>query len=499
MYPQPVADAPHRTITSLGGTTMSRSLALLAAAGLSAALLAGPSGPTLASAPTAARTSHVRGDFDGDGRVDLAIGAPGGNRVMIRYTHASPGGSHVAWLRPNAHSHHYKPQFGNALAVGDFNGDGFSDLAVGAPSYTTPPTGVGVLETRGAVFVFHGSSHGLVAEPLAITGPYDGDDPFELGGALAAADVDGDGDDDLAVTLAGADTGNIRVYQGSSSGLSTIFQALDDFEATSLAFGDLDGDHHPELVAGSTVDLTNPTDEFFGDLMIWHGTASGLQASSPQKIRGDQVGVFSDLGYAVATGDVNGDGYADVVAGAPYDRFVGTRRSAGTIVLLTGGAHGLKAGRHQLLNERRLNPAWHDGNGFGTSLFVTKVNGDRFADVVVGAASERVSGKRSAGAVYLVRGSHHGLAVRHAQRITQATSGIPGNVTRKAAFGTSVWGARLDADRFGDVVVGVPDTAGSARGGGFARIPGSHSGLQTAGASGAFSHRHGYRLGTSLR
>ncbi|MGA8248039.1 MAG: FG-GAP-like repeat-containing protein [Nocardioides sp.] len=478
---------------------MPRPLALLTAAGLSAALLAAPAAPSLASGSPRAHGSGVRGDFDGDGRVDLAIGAPGGNRVMIRYTHASPGGSHVAWIAPVAHSHHYQPDFGRSLAVGDFNGDGFADLAVGAPSYTTPPTGGGVLETRGAVFVFHGSPHGLVADPLAITGPYDGGDPFELGGALAAADVNHDGKDDLAVTLGGADNGNIRVYHGSASGLGTTFQALDDYEATSLAFGDLNRDHHPELVAGSTIDLANPTDEFSGDVMVWHGTSSGLRASNPQKIRGDQLGLFSDLGYAVATGDVNGDGYTDVVAGAPYDRYVGTRRSAGTIVLLTGGPHGLKARHHQRLNEKRLNPHWHDGNGFGSALSVTHVDGDRFGDVVVGAVRERVSGKSRAGAVYLVHGGRHGLTAHHAQRITQASRGIPGNVAHKAAFGTSVWGVKLDRDRFGDVVIGVPDTAGSSRGGGFARIPGSRTGLKVAAAFGVFSHRHGFRLGASVR
>lgn len=480
-----------------------RRTSVLIRAGLALAGLAVPTAALTAAhaaGPVSARAgSHVRGDFDGDGRVDLAVGAPGGDEVRVQYTSAAPSGSQVEWLQPNTASDVYAPQFGYALAIGDFNGDGYSDLSVGAPSFTTPPTGIGVRETRGAVFVYHGSSAGLVAQPLAIEGPYDGDEPYQLGGAMAARDVNGDGTDDLAVTLWGADTGNIRVYPGSGSGLATTYQALNDYEAQSLAFGDVDGDHHPELIAGSTVDLTNTSDIDKGDVKIWHGTATGLGAGHPQKIRGDQVGVFRFWGYAVATGDVNGDGYADLVAGAPYDRYVGTRRSAGTIALLTGGPHGLKASRHQLLNEKRVNAGWHDGNGFGTALAIIAVDGDRFDDVVVGAASERVAGLGRAGAAYLVRGSAHGLTTRRHQRITQATSGIPGALTAKAGFGTAVWGAALNGDRYGDVVVGAPDASTSTRGGGYARIPGGSAGLRPGRASGAFSSMTGWQLGTSVR
>lgn len=472
---------------------------MLAASALSLAVLAAPASPALAAPHgTASKAAHVAGDFDGDGRPDLAIGAPGGNRVMVRYTHASPGGAHVALLQPNASSFHTPQRFGQALAVGDFNGDGFADLAVGAPRYTTKPAPGDVIETRGAIYVFHGTSHGLVADPLQLIGPTTGGDPFELGQALAAADTNGDGRADLAATVFGVDTGNIRLYSGTSTGLHFTFRELDDVEATSLAFGDVNGDHHPDLVAGSTVDLANPSDEFFGDIMTWPGTAGGL-GTTPQKIRGDQAGAFRMFGNAVAIGDVNGDGFADVVVGAAYDRLVPSHPSGGTVVLLTGGPSGLAASRHQVLHEKQLFAQWHDGDGFGSSLAVIRVDGDRFADVVVGAAHERVSGRRQAGAVFLVHGGSSGLRVHHSQRITQATSGIPGSVARRAHFGNAVWASFLDPDRFGDAVVGVPDAAASARGGGFAQIPGSTGGLHTPGATGTFSHHAGWLLGTSVR
>ncbi len=240
-------------------------------------VLVGGAGIGLLAAPAAtAAAHHVAGDFDGDGVVDLAVGAPGGNRVRISYSHAHPGGSHTAYLHPSVASHVYSMQFGWAIATADFDNDGYADLAVGAPNFTTPPVGDGVLETRGAIFVYLGSSHGLVAQPLTITGPYDGDEPYNLADALAAYDVDGDGYADLASDLRGTDDGNIRIYHGSSTGLAAAgYDELDDYDATALAFGDVNGDEHIDLIAASTTDLTNPVDYFIGDVMIFHGTTAG--------------------------------------------------------------------------------------------------------------------------------------------------------------------------------------------------------------------------------
>jgi hypothetical protein len=458
--------------------------------------------PFVAAPLAAAATHHVAGDFDGDGKVDLAAGAPGGNRVRIAYTHVHPHGSHVAFLVPNRSSV-YPMAFGYSLAVGDFNGDGRSDLAVGAPDYATPAdqdVGDGVTETRGAIFVFFGSATGLHGQSLRMTGPYDGDEPYNLGTDLATADVNGDGFSDIASTLLGTDNGNIRLYRGSAGGFSAAgFQPLNDFEANSLAFGDVNGDHHPDLIAASTVDLMNPTDENYGDLMVFHGTAHGVRASSPQKIRGDQVGVFSDLGTAVAAGDVNGDGYADVVAGAAYDRYVPTHPSAGTIVLLTGGRHGLSAARHQNINEHHIYASSHDGNGFGAALEIAKVSGDRFADVIVGAPTERVSGEARAGAGYVLRGSAGGISLAHVQRFTQATPGIPGAPARNARFGTALFAGRLNDDAYTDLVVSAPSaTRGATDGGLLVTMRGTATGITAHGAQAIGDGAPHDHLGTSI-
>ena len=456
-----------------------------------------PSRPAASSARSA-RTARA-GDFDGDGKVDLAIGAPGSNRVRVSYTHARPAGSAVQFLTPSKASYHYSMMFGSAIAVGDFNGDGFSDLAVGAPDYTTePPTPDDILETRGAVFIFHGSAHGLVADPLTLVGPYDDDDPFELGDALAAADVNGDGRADLAVHVGGDDYEEIRLYHGSTHGLrSSGYQTFDDYDADALAFGDVDGDGHVDLVAGSTTDLSNPHDYDYGDVEVFHGTRHGISASHPQRIRGDQVGIGQNLGSAVAVGDLNRDGYNDVVVGAADDT---ADSAAGTIVVLFGSRHGLSAHHRQLIHERDIYPNARSGNEFGSTLRLAKISGRRYPELVVGAAGEQVSGHTQAGAVYLLRGTSKGLSTHHIQRITAATHGVPGSPTTQARFGEAIYTDRLlGSDKHADLVIGAPGaSAGATRGGQAVILRGRSTGISTAHAQSVGDNVRDDTLGTAI-
>lgn len=448
-------------------------------------------GAVVAASAGAVAQHRVAGDFDGDGRVDLAIGAPFGNHVQVRYTHARPHGSAVQVLRGQGN-------FGQTLAIGDVNGDGISDLAVGAPNVIhpgDPQVGSGVPETMGAVSVFLGSHTGLHRQRhLSIHGPYDGDEPYTLGTAIAAGDIDGDGFADMAVSIPEKDGDNVRIYRGGRHGLvGASFKALDAQGPTAMLLADLNGDHHPELVAG-------PAFLNGAGILIFHGTAHGIRAKQPQHITDHQAGVFQFFGESMAAGDVNGDGFTDLVVGAPRDEFVPHHLSPGSIVLLTGGPQGVSAARHQTITERAFNTRWRNGDHFGASLDVARVTGDRFADVVVGTPDEQVAGNTAAGAVYLLRGSAHGISRRHAQRFTLASHGLPGAASEGAVFGASVFAARLTGDLHIDVAVGAPGSSLAAHHGGLVvQLAGTAHGLTTHAAHAIADHEPDSELGGSIR
>jgi hypothetical protein len=432
----------------------------------------------------------VAGDFDGDGRADLAIGAPLANRVQVRYTYARPHGSPVQVFGGDGN-------FGQTLAIGDFSGDGIADLAVGAPNVihpADPDVGSGVPETMGAISVFLGSHTGLHAEAVSIHGRYDGDEPFTLGTAIAAGDVDGDGFADLAVSIPEEDLDSVRIYSGGPHGLiASSFTTLDAQGPTALLLADLNGDHHPELVAGPAF--------LNGDgILIFHGAAHGIRATLPEQITDHQVGVFQLFGESMAAGDVNGDGFTDLVVGAPRDNFVPQHPSPGSIVLLTGGPGGVSAARHQTTTERTFDSHWRNGDHFGTALAVARVTGDRFADVIVGAPREHVAGNAGAGAVYLLRGSAHGIASQNAQRFTLSSPNVPGAASKDAAFGSAVFAARLTGDGHVDVAIGAPGSNFAAhRGGLVVRLAGTADGLTTHAARALVDHMPDSEFGACIR
>jgi hypothetical protein len=469
-----------------------RLAALTCTAALAAAAFGVPASLAAAPAPSTATTGrHVAGDFDGDGRTDLAIGAPGGNTVRV---HLTRSGTTIT-LHPG-HPSVVPMRFGAAVAAGDFNSDGFADLAIGAPDFEPPGQtgGLGNPTTQGAIFEFRGSATGLHPRVLRLLGPFDGDEPFDLGGALAAADVNGDGKADLAATLDGADTGNLPVYFGTATGLTMAHEEdLNDFQVESIAFGDVNGDRRPDLIAGATVNLVNDA----GDILVFTGTTTGRLKRHPQLIRGESVHVRAGFGAAVATGDVNGDGITDVIVGGDQD-IDRNGHFPGSIVVLPGSPHGISAARFRRISETVLNAGSSGGDRFGATLAVARFGTDRFADVVVGAPGATAGAEPHAGAVYVLHGSATGLRTGTALRISQASAGVPGAAAPNGHFGAAVMIGNLAGSAARDLAVGAPGPHSAAAGGLVVTLRGAAHGPTTAGATSVADPAPHHQFGAAI-
>ena len=473
------------------------------ALGMAAIAVLGLGTAAAAAAPAApVRTHHpVNGDFDGDGRRDLALGAPGGDRVRITYTHALRHGSHTGFVT-GAAPHPVPMDFGASLALGDFNGDGFGDLAVGAPSYRPKHQhgGFGNPEPQGAVFLFLGSASGLHQQPLALVGPYDGDEPYSFGSDLAVGDPNHDGFADLAVTIPLEDP-QVDVFYGSHSGLSAADETpIDDSSVgNAVAFGDINGDRHTDLIVGSSFDFTDPVDGDPGALVVHYGTATGVSPHA-HLVHGRDVGVKSGLGSAVNSGDINHDGFDDVVAGALGDRQNGTNRFPGSVVVLFGSRHGLHASDSVRIQASKIYSGTATGDEFGAAIAVADITGDGRADVVIGAPGKNVDGVVNAGAAYFLAGTSHGLATAHPQQLSLRTPGVPGSAHRNGRFGAALFLTQLAGNRHLDLLAGAPNESRGASHGGFVvRMLGTPSGLTGQHAKGYGDNARGDHLGTAVR
>ncbi len=272
------------------------------------------------------------GDFDGDGYADLAAGAPGmtgaagagAGRALIFYGRA-------AWPSPadppdlELEGASAGAAFGTSMTPGDFDCDGYADLAVGSPEFGG----------TGRVSVFSGGPAGLSA---AATWSADGSGSGDGFGVTGAGDVDGDGCDDLVVGAPYADAGQadegvVVLYGGSPAGLAaspSAWQAESDTDGAALgwavAVADFDADGFDDI-ALSAPEPAGPSDGF---VLVYSGGAAGpslLPAVLEDTVAAGNFGVGLDAG-----GDHDGDGYPDLVAGA-----FGTNRLA----VFCGGASGL--------------------------------------------------------------------------------------------------------------------------------------------------------------
>ena len=271
---------------------------------------------------TAAGTA---GDVNGDGYADLVVGAfqydngqTDEGRVLVYHGSANGLSTTPDWTTESDQAGAY---FGRSAATaGDVNGDGYSDVVVGAYGYDNGQ------DAEGRAYVYYGSPAGLstTANWTAEGNQAGAHFGHDVG---TAGDVNGDGYADLAVGAIDYDHGQANegrgrafVYYGSPTGLSMTagWTAEGDQDGARFSYpvrtaGDINGDGYADLAVGAPY-YSNP-DWWEGRAYVYHGSATGLSVTPDWTAEGEQAD--ARLGHPVGTaGDVNGDGYADLVVGA---------------------------------------------------------------------------------------------------------------------------------------------------------------------------------------
>jgi len=372
------------------------------------------------------------GDFNGDTFDDLAIGVVGENSwgaVNVIYgsafgLHQDSGNANQFWGQNSGgivDTAENGDDFGSSLAIGDFNNDGFDDLAIGVPSESLSGS------NEGAVNVIYGSASGLHRD-LGHTDQFwtqdvggiadTAEDNDNFGSSLAVGDFNDDGFDDLAIGVTGED------LSGSNEGAVTVI------------YGSANGLHK---------DLGH-ADQF------WTQDTGGIADTAED---GDQ------FGWALTVGDFNNDGFDDLAIGVPFEDLSGG--NDGVVTVIYGSANGLhkKLGHNDQLwsqDTGGIADTAENSDNFGRTLTIGDFNNDGFDDLAIGVPSESLSGTDE-GAVTVIYGSAFGLHKRvghNDQFWTQDTGGIADTAENFDNFGWALTVGDFNNDGFDDLVIGVP-------------------------------------------
>jgi hypothetical protein len=473
-----------------------RRVAVVSVLVLTGALLLAAS-PSAGAAAAAQPAPAVRADFNGDGAADLAVGVPGesvgavegAGSVSVLYGSAGAGlsgaGSQLFTQAASGGAVEAGDSFGAALASGDFNGDGITDLAAGAPFED-----VGSILDAGAVSVLFGTADGLTGGgPLLTQAPSLPEESDQFGAALAAGDLDDDPADDLVIGAPFERVGGIVaagiihvVYGPDVDDPTQQFgqpvSALEDDDTFgfSLATGDVNGDGFADVVAGAPFEDVGRTVDA-GAVSVLDGSAAGVVVAGAQTLTQPVSAVeFGDtFGFSVAAGDFDGGGVADVAAGAAFEDVGGTF-DAGAVSVLDGSATGLVLAGAQTFTQPIS--AVEVGDVFGFSLVAGDFDGDTVTDLAAGAPFESVGTRNAAGAVSALFGSAGGFSPADAQTFTQAPRGVEADDT----FGWSLAAGDFAADGVTDLAAGAPfdDVGTRVDAGAVSEVPGSAGGLVPA-------------------
>ena len=182
-----------------------------------------------------------------------------------------------------------------------------------------------------------------------------------------------------------------------------------------------------------------------GGVNVLYGSADGLSAARSQAWHQDSPGIpdsaeqSDNFANSLATADINGDGYTDLVVGV-HGEEVGGVLGAGALHVLFGSADGLSAADNQFWHQDSpgIADAAEENDLFGYSLAACDLNGDGYADLAVGAFAEDIDDIKDAGAVNVLYGSAGGLSEAGNQFWHQDSPGILDNAEENDNFGFSL-------------------------------------------------------------
>ena len=393
------------------------------------------------------------GDFDGDGRDDLAVGFPydsppsshgsfegGGVRIYFSTTATDqmPGGTPLDLYHPDFGE--TGGRFGASLSTGDYNNDGITDLAVGMPNKT-----VSGKSQAGIVYIYLGdTNHGFLSLYNNVLRPglteTVQDDPDSstiytvvgsprtndhFGKVLASGDFDCDGADDLAVGVPEYDLNTGETLIASAGAVWALY--------------------------GQKFHGVTPRSQIF---MQGVGGITGDTKASDQ------------FGFTLATGKFNSDCFEDLAVGVPFEDITvsgSAKTNAGLVNVLYGGDYFSSSPMGT------KNEAWYESKSsslvsvsdtnerFGYALAVGNFDGNSNDDLAIGVPGQSIGGHENAGAVHIIYSGSSGLAIAGDQRFHQNSGDIDGGAELNDSFGAALAAGRFNSgDTVDDLAIGVP-------------------------------------------
>ncbi|EKD76746.1 MAG: hypothetical protein ACD_43C00003G0001, partial [uncultured bacterium] len=342
-------------------------------------------------------------------------------------------------------------QYGKAVVAGDINGDGYDDVISG----TNAPTNYISITYGGSSLL---SSTTISSGNSVIITSSTASDSF--GGNIVTGDINNDGYDDIIVSAAtdstgGSGTGAIYIIYGKAASYTSTTTTADTSivkiigsvgdSASDLAIGDYDNDGYDDIAVGAQSFSTNTGGVYliFGSSTVLSGQSNSLPATASAFYTGEGTNNF--FGCSVALGDINGDGYADLVAGAS-----GVGGSAGS-AFLTYGSHSRPSGSISANTFVKFNGEVA-GDSAGSTVYISNnsINTDIYNDLIV-AAPNNGDTASGAGAVYVVPGSDTNYTAITSLGDTgyyEITGG-----TASDALGYTINAADLNYDGYSELVI----------------------------------------------